>query len=154
MKREENWNHVNVKRCKEMYQSYETKIMRMSRNLGTGLDSIQHTALMVLCKYRHKLHAVENKYGSIAEDERNDIRSFYLNNVDTLLRTANLPSLTVRFFSVDMIQDENQRSLYINEINAQIEDYLSAIDRKYGTMYCPTGIRRTNRDQVDDVMAM
>lgn len=125
--------------------TYEAKVMRCSRNLGTGLTSVQHTALMLLCTYRHRLHAVSERYSALPKSKKSEIREFFLNKASTMLVSARLPALAIRFFPVEQIEDDTQKALYINSLNDQIEVYLSSIDKKYGTMYCPTGCRRQKR---------
>ncbi len=142
MKKEENWNHLNVKRY---LKSYDVQIARISKNLGTGLTGEQHTALMILTQYRHNLHKSRDNYATLDKDTKKSLRSFFLNQMDIMLKAVKLPAVNLRFFPIDHIDDPKVRGLYIDDMNARIEGYLDAIDKAYGTMYCPTGFRRQKR---------
>ncbi len=142
MKREENWNHLNVKRS---LRAYDTQMARINKNLSSELTGAQHTALMVLAQYRHRLHSARANKGLAVASSREDISNFFLNQLDVLIRSTKLPSLDLRYFPVDIIEDEAVRARYIDDVNEKIEDYLDDIDKKYGTMYCPTGARRMRR---------
>ena len=150
-KREENWNHLNVKRY---LKSYDAQLSRINKNLGSGLTGEQHTALMILTQYRHNLHKSRESYETLEKDTKNSLRSFFLNQMNRLLKTASLPELNIRFFLIDHIDGDEMRTAYIDEINEQIEVYLDNIDKKYGTMYCPTGFRRMKRNNSHVLMEM
>lgn len=153
MKREENWNHLSVKR-EEMHRAYETQISRISFNIGTGLTGEQHTALMVLAHYRHCIHSARSVYSSLNKEASDRLRNFFLNKMNIMMRSAGLPELNIRYFLVESTENDYLRTAYIDEINDEIETYLSEIDKQYGTMYCPTGCRRTKRDDEAIVMEM
>ena len=140
-KREENWNHLNVKRDKA-HKAYEAQISRISYNLGTKLTGEQHTALMVLAHYRHCIHSARESYNDLTNETKEKLRSFFLNKMNVMMRTAHLPEVNIRYFMVDSLKSDKLRTAYIDRINENIEEYLDNMDRTYGTMYCPTGYRR------------
>ncbi len=151
MKREENWNHLKDRRS---LKAYDNQMARINKNLGTDLTGEQHTALMVLAQYRHYIHKARVAYGKLDRTSKDNIKGFFLNQMSIMLRAAKLPELNIRFFPIDHIKDEELRTIYIDDFNEAIEEYLSSIDKAYGTMYCPTGFRRLRRKKKEETLVL
>ena len=154
MRKEENWSHFNVKR-EVCFRSFDVQKARINKNLGINLTGEQHTALMLLARYRHYLHSSRESYLLLDDDFRDKLRSFFLNKLGVLLRSTGLPALNLRYFLIDNTESAVLRTVYIDELNHQIETYLYDIDKIYRTMYCPTGFRRMKRSSGDsDVLGV
>lgn len=123
-----------------------------------SLTMVQHTALMILCAYRHRLHVATEQFFALTE-EAIRCRNFFQNQLPILLRTAGLPALgTDLSFSIpnksrisrgNILEDMSAYYLcaaYISGLNSDIEDYLRTIDRECGTEYAPSGAQRIARE--------
>lgn len=151
MRREENWNHLNIKTRAENFHSYEVQKMRICRNICKTLTDEQHTALMVLGKYRHELHAVRADFLSITDVKKETLRSFFQSQLPVLLRSTGLPECNITTFPIWNLSNQAAVTKYIDKVNDSIEEYLLNIDRQHGTMYCPTGMRRERRSQQEHI---
>ena len=145
MRRDENWNHLHVVRKVTPPTPYETMVFRYSRHLGKGLTGEQHTALMLLCKYRHELHSTREDFKTIGSTKKEFLQTFFQVQMPILLRNAKLPECTIVTFPIWNDISAKMTTYFIDKVNTEIEDYLRNIDRTYGTQYCPTGIRREAR---------
>lgn len=94
----------------------------------------QHTAMMILARYRHSLHCSED----IITGKEKIVRVF-TDVIPRMMKTVGLPRLVITVHTNE--NAENKRRI-IEEVNSEIEDYMELIDSVYGTSYRPSGYLR------------
>ena len=94
----------------------------------------QHTAMMILAKYRHSLHCSED----IVTGKEKILRVF-TDVIPRMMKTVGLPRLVITVHTDE--NAENKREV-VEEVNSEIEDYMELIDSVYGTGYRPSGYLR------------
>lgn len=138
----------------------------MAKNKETqSLTDDQHDALSDLCSVRHELHT--NTDSLIKSDEGGIKEKLISANIQ--LNQSGVPPMnfipldTSDYIDIDTIdllyeleevpENEEERQIWyddnyyrihgeLSNLNSKIEQYLSEIDKKYGTQYCPTGLSR------------
>jgi hypothetical protein len=146
-------------------REYAAKKMDQQRKVG-NLTEEQHDALEYLCKARHDLHSNMDsivkfdEYGykqniikanvKLYESELKpmgfvgyDLSGYVdIDDINLLKQIENVPDIDSEEYQ-DWYDGEYYR-IYgeLEELNKKIENYLSEIDEKYGTNYCPTGLSR------------
>lgn len=133
--------------------------------IKNGMTEEQAELVSKLCSLRHEFHCNIEKTADSAENG-------LLNKIADLSDSINesgLPNITFRHRDIAMIDDMESLSEYaddmpknhdskeyekwydsnklriigeLNDINEDIEIYLSVIDKKYHTSFCPIGISR------------
>ena len=132
--------------------------------LENGLSDEQIEALEYLCAKRHEMHSnidslIINQSDSLIVK---DLTRAGIHIVESGLPAVNgLPAYSDDYIDIDdiaLLEDdapedaEKYKSWYDDtyseiyseweKLNTKIEKYLSEIDRKYNTNYCPTGAQR------------
>ena len=97
----------------------------------------QHTAMMILAKYRHNLHCSERIITGTEKEMK-----IFTEVIPRMMRTVGLPGFRIAIPSVDKAEHNKNNRAVIEEVNSEIEDYMERIDRAYGTTYRPTGYLR------------
>jgi hypothetical protein len=132
----------------------ENAAKRMQENAKVEtLTELQHDALANLCTARHNIHS--NMKHIIISDENGYKQSIITCNADLLERGLTPMSFVGTdmsdYIDIDSIseigeddyeEDYERISVELEKLNKKIENYLSEIDNKYGTSYCPTGKQR------------
>lgn len=114
----------------------------------SALTSAQHTALALIAGMRHRMHCMSDWMLRLPKDEVQLVVGFFDKLLPILLRGASLPPMEIH---IDEVKEslkggeEYMTKAAIELVNSEVEDYLERIDGKYGTAYCPTGIRRMRR---------
>ncbi len=121
------------------------------------LTQEQHDALAFLCSARHELHS---NIGSVAQNDENGLKqaiitanyllidsglkpmSFVGTDESDYIDIDSIDELHEVGESVDLDEDLARIISEIENLNSKIEGYLSEIDEKYFTNYCPTGAQR------------
>jgi len=128
---------------------------RLVKNAGIGtLSETQHTALAILCHYRHKMHVASERFYDRTMDA-DKARRFFEGPANIMLEKAGLPKLgcDLSFDIPDVsrmegMEDDLKRlakyscTIYVQKLNREVEDYLRMIDETYGTWYTPSGFTR------------
>ncbi len=116
--------------------------------LPLGMGSVkdnQHTALAIVASMRHTLHCTKD---TNERNVRDKSINFFERLMPIMLRVVGLPTMVIDADALDksvksgVIEDIREA---IESVNAEVENYLRAVDRVYGTTYCPTGIQRQKR---------
>ena len=98
----------------------------------------QHTAMMILAKYRHSLHCSED----IVTGTEKKMKVF-TEVIPRMLMTVGLPGLRITFSpTTGNHHDAESSRKVIEEVNSEIEGYMGLIDMIYGTTYRPSGYLR------------
>lgn len=138
---------------RERREQWTKKRLQENARIKT-LTMVQHTALMILCEYRHRLHVASDQFYDLTEEAKR-CRSFFKAQLPILLRSAGLPLLeTDLSFSIptrdeDGLSEDTKHRIceaYVSGLNEDIEEYLRAIDQKTGTWYAPSGALRLMRE--------
>lgn len=133
-----------------------------------GMTEEQASLISELCSTRHEFHCNMDAFVKGGNDDCIRLRNKF-ENLCEHIRENNLPELNVYDTIIDIddmdgliydygddvpadhdskeFQDwyaDNYDRIYseLSDVNKSIEDYLSAIDKKYKTSYCPTGALR------------
>ena len=147
-------------------EGYERKREWVARRMAvnavkggnSGLTEKQTDLLEELCSLRHDLHC--NLAHVANSDEQGIKKNLVEINID--IKSSGLPHMAfipsgdvADYIDIDMIAelheygefdyDEEYPRIYgeLSDLNSQIEQYLSDIDKQYVTKYCPTGASRT-----------
>ena len=150
---------------KEAYEGKrEWAARRMVKNAeNESLTEEQHEVLAWLCSFRHEWHMHAERLWS---SENQDLFEEYeqinkklsevgLDIVEGLPRAEDFPDENWYFYDYkdsgeyadleDWMENGEEYDRFHemhNEVNNAIERYLSEIDKKYGTEYCPSGYTR------------
>lgn len=137
---------------KEKRERYAAYIMERNARV-TSLSEKQHKTLAWLCKIRHEIHCDVKAFFYTECDNYNKFLEYIDNESSSGIRgrikEVGLPDFNWSF-CID-IDDLNYELHYagkkesirlVETINSDIEKYLTAIDEKYGTYYCPSGFAR------------
>ncbi len=137
--------------------------------IDNGMTSEQAEAMKRLCAIRHYIHSNYNDYysseGATAQTINDYIRE--LEVIQSILKDLDVPLFHIgdidevpndscfEFYLedgedryddevVDRIMNDilNEISEYFNKLNGSIEKFLSDVDEKYNTSFCPTGYAR------------
>lgn len=102
-----------------------------------GMTEEQTDILEELCSFRHDFHCNMSK---LVNDNTDTFEE--LLRIRKELVKSGLPKLDIGKF--DEWYEKTYSRIYdeLSELHKMIEDYLSSIDKKYGTNYCPTGALR------------
>ena len=147
------------KEAYERKREYAAKRMAENREITTLTDE-QHDLLNELCTFRHDLHTNQKS----AFNANSSDYSYYANNISKYyvgVSEDDLHSRIVKAFGTapytpidyptsedyddyGMTYEEAQEEAetLFDKINTQIENFLSDIDKKHGTNYCPSGATR------------
>jgi len=141
---------------------------RMYQNsLNTNLTEEQHHTLSKLCEIRHEFHSNMDRVAKSDDSNiKKDIVKINIRLREVGLETMNfVPEYNEDYIDIDIDTieelyeieqvpeddnekqkwyDDNYERIYneLSELHENIEKYLSEIDKKYGTNYCPTGSLR------------
>lgn len=151
-----------TKNAYECKREWAAKRMAENAEVET-LTTEQHGVLEWLCTVRHNVHCNQ---GDFFNDEAPN-NSEYWNYIDSAdgcgiirdrLKAAGLPVLRWSFSVDDYMTDgicyelgyteeereeEREKCFEMAEkFNSDIENYLTQIDKKHGTSYCPSGATR------------
>lgn len=127
------------------YAHYNYKINANNNKL---LTENQHTALAIVSSMRHMLHCTKDTNERTTRDARNKSINFFEHLMPIMLRAVGLSVMMIHTDALNKSVKgeviENIRDA-IEGVNAEVENYLRAVDNVYGTTYCPTGIQRQRR---------
>lgn len=118
---------------------------KLNANYNKLLTDNQHTALAIVASMRHTLHCTKD---TNERNVRDKSINFFERLMPIMLRVVGLPTMVIDTDALDksvkseVIEDIREA---IESVNAEVENYLKAVDRVYGTTYCPTGIQRQKR---------
>lgn len=149
------------KEAYERKQAYADKRMRENKKVET-LTEEQHETLAWICSIRHEIHSGNMERHLFCSQSADYEKWEYIdtvvydNPIHTAIYESKLPEWDWHFNCLDVVTDADEdidisevydSAIYeiadiIDRWNTSIENYLRAIDKKYGTDYCPTGKSR------------
>jgi len=133
--------------------AYIKRTMIQNANVS-GLTVQQHTALSILCRYRHNFHS-NTEAITCGLEKGQKLENFFRKSMPIMLRSANLPGLDVSE-ELDALADALTRKdkytattqlALLEMINLKIENFLREIDFRNGTSYAPSGYARFARQE-------
>ena len=126
-----------------------------------ALSSEQHEALALMCSQRHNLHCNIDNAIRVESSDFSELTNYFNsdrdNSFQALAKIIN-QKIPLKIPDAEDLIDENDFYYFgsyssydkmkekaysqYEKINTKIEKFLSKIDKKYKTNYCPTGVLR------------